>query len=54
MSNNLLTKLPMLSEQIKAGNNSYKAKDKIRQILNLLYQHNKITEKGDNKSIKSL
>ena len=54
MSNNLLTRLPMLLEQIKAGNNSYKVKTKIRQILYLLYQHQKITEKGDNKSIKSL
>ena len=45
MSNNLLTRLPMLLEQIKAGNNSYKVKTKIRQILYLLYQHHKITEK---------
>ena len=31
---------------LKAGNNSYKLKNEIRQILYLLYQHNKITKKG--------
>ena len=43
--NKLLTRLPILLAQIKAGNNSYKLKNKIRQILYLLYQHNKITKK---------
>ena len=32
-SNKLLTRLPILLPQIKAGNNSYKLKNKIRQIL---------------------
>ena len=41
--NKLLTRLPILLVQIKAGNNSYKSKNKIRQMLYLLYQHNKIT-----------
>ena len=43
--NKLLARLPALLAQIKAGNNSSKLKDKIRKILYLLYQHNKITKK---------
>ena len=39
--NKLLTRLPILLAQIKAGNNSYKLKNEIRQILHLLYQHKK-------------
>ena len=50
----LLTKLSILSAQIKAGNNSYKLKNEIRQILYLLYQHNKIIKKVYNNLIKSL
>ena len=50
----LLTKLLILSAQIKAGNNSYKLKNEIRQILYLLYQHNKIIKKVYNNLIKSL
>ena len=42
--NKLLTKLPILLAQIKAGNNSNKLRNKIRQILYLLYQDNKITK----------
>ena len=42
-----LTRLPVLLAQIKAGNNSYKLKCKIRQILYLLHQH-KITKKQFN------
>ena len=34
-SNKLLTRLPILLAQIKAGNNSYKLKNEIRQILYL-------------------
>ena len=52
--NKLLTRLPILLAQIKAGNNSYKLKNEIRQILYLLYQHNKITKKVYNNLIKSL
>ena len=40
----LLTRLAVLLTQVKAGNNSYKLKNEIRQILCLLYQHNKIME----------
>ena len=42
--NKLLTRLPILLVQIKAGNNLYKLKNEIRQILYLLHQHNKITK----------
>ena len=53
--NKLLTRLPILLAQIKTGNNSYKLeKNGIRQILYLLYGHNKITEKVQNILIKSL
>ena len=43
--NRLLTRLPILLPQIKDGNNSYKLKNEIRQILFFLDQHNKVTEK---------
>ena len=51
-ANKLLTRLPVLLAQIKAGNNSFKIKNEIRQILYLLYQHNKITKKVYNNLIK--
>ena len=51
--NKLLTTLSILLAQIKAGNNTFKLKNEIRQILYLLYQHNKITKKVYN-LIKSL
>ena len=50
----LLTRLPKLLVSIKAGNNSSKLKNKIKQILYLLYQHNKIIKKAYNNLIKSL
>ena len=39
---------------LKAEKNSWKSKNEIRQILYLLYQHNKITKKVYNNLIKSL
>ena len=51
--NKLLTRLVLLA-QIKAERNSSKLKHKIRQILYLLYQHNKITKTLYNVVIKSL
>ena len=48
----LLTRPPTLLAQAKAGNNSYKSKNEIRQILYLLYQHYKITEKVYNNLMK--
>ena len=52
--NKLLTRLPIMLAQIKAENNSNKLKNEIRQILHLLYQHNKITKKVYNNLIKSI
>ena len=52
--NKLLTRLHVLLAKIKAGNNSDKLKKKIRQIIYILYQQNKITKKIYNKLIKSL
>ena len=53
--NKLLTRLPILLAQVKAGNNSYKLKNEVRrQILYLLYQHSKITKKVYNNLIESL
>ena len=43
-SNKLSTRLPILLAQIKAGNNSYKLKNVLRQISYLLYQHNRTTK----------
>ena len=43
-SNKLLTKILISFTQRKSRNISYKIKNKIRQILYLLYQHNKITK----------
>ena len=51
--NKLLTRLPILLAQIKAGNNSCKLKNEIKQVLFLLNQHNKITKKVYNNLIKS-
>ena len=49
----LLTTLPILLAQIKVENNSNKLKNEIRQILCLLYQHNKIITKVYNNLMKS-
>ena len=51
--NKLLIRLPVLLAQMKAGNNSYKLKYQIKQILYLLHQHNKIIKKVYNNLIKS-
>ena len=40
--NKLLTRLPILLVQIKDGNNLNKVRNKIRQILYLLYQLKKL------------
>ena len=49
----IFTRFPVLA-QINAGNDSYKVKNEIRQILYVLNQHNKITKKLHNNLIKSL
>ena len=41
----MLNRLPVLLATIKVRNNSYKPKNKIRQILLLLYQYNKTNKK---------
>ena len=51
--NKSLTRVPLFLAEIKAAKNSYKLKDEIRQILYLLYKHNKITQKVYNNLIKS-
>ena len=43
---------PILLAQTKAGNNSKKLKNEIKQILYLLYQRNKITKKVYNNLIR--
>ena len=52
--NKSLTRLPVLLAQIKVGNNSYKLKDEIKQLLYVLHQHDKITKKVCNNLTKSL
>ena len=53
---NLCDVAPLKSdeEEVKEENNSYKLKNKTRQILYLLYQHNKITKKVYSNFIKLL
>ena len=46
--------LKILLAQIKAENNSQKLTTEIRQMLYLLYQHNKITNNVYNNLMKSL
>ena len=41
----MLTRLPILLGEIKAGNNSFKLNNEIRWIVYLLYQCNKMTKK---------
>ena len=53
-SNKLLTRLSILLAQIKAGNYWYKLRNEIRQILFILYQHNKVTKNIYSYLIKSL
>ena len=44
----------ILLAQIEAAIDSYKLKNETRQILHLLYEHNKITQKVYNNLMKSL
>ena len=52
--NKLLTNLPELLAEIKAGIHSYKLKTEIRQILYLLYQYDEINKTLYNNLIKLL
>ena len=40
----MLTRLPMHLAQVEAGNNSWKLKNEIRQLLYLLYRSKKINK----------
>ena len=40
----MLSRLPISLAQLKAGNNSEKLKNEIRQILHSLYRSKKLTE----------
>ena len=40
----MLSRLPISSAQLKAGNNSEKLKNEIRQLLYCLYRSKKLTE----------
>ena len=51
--NKLLTRLPVPLTQIKAGNNSCKLKNEIRQILYLLHKPNEIPKRVYENLIKS-
>ena len=42
--NQLLSRLPITLAQLKAGNNSEKLKNEIRQLLHFLYRSKKLTK----------
>ena len=44
MTNQMLSRLPILLAQLKAGNNSEKRKNEIRQIFYSLYRSKKLTK----------
>ena len=50
----MLQRLPIALAQVKAGNNSEKLLNEIRQIIYSLYQAKEITEKIYNNLVKSL
>ena len=50
----MLPRLPIALAQVKAGNNSEKLLDEIRQIVYSLYQSEEITKKVYNNIIKSI
>ena len=52
--NQMLQRLPIALEQVKAGNNSENLLNEIRQIVYSLYQSKEITKKVYNNIIKSL
>ena len=50
----MVNRLPILLAQIQAGNNSIKLKNKLRQLLYLLYRSKVLTKTVYNKFIKSI
>ena len=53
-SKQMLQRLPIALEQVKAGNNSEKLLNQIRQIVYSLYQSKEITKKVYYNIIKSI
>ena len=53
-SNQMLSRLPISLAQLKAGNNSEKLKNEIRQILYYLYRSKKLTKKIYNHLISTI
>ena len=53
-SKQMLQRLPIALEQVKAGNNSENLLNEIRQIVYSLYQSKEITKKVYNNIIKSI
>ena len=51
-SNQMLTRLPITLAQLKAGNNSEKLKNEIRQLLYSLYRSKNMTKQVYNNLIK--
>ena len=52
--NQMLSRLPISSAQLKAGNNSEKLKNEIRQLLCFLYRSKDMTKQVYNNSIKPI
>ena len=52
--NQMLSRLPITLAQLKAGNNSEKLKNEIRQLLYSLYRSKKMTKKVHNNLIKHM
>ena len=50
----MLSRLQIILLQLKAGNNSEKLKNEIRQLLYYLYRANKMTKTIYNKLIKTI
>ena len=50
----MLSRLPITLAQLKAGNNSEKLKNEIRQLLYSLYRSKKLTKNVDNNLINTI
>ena len=50
----MLSRLPITLAQLKAGNNSEKPKNKIRQLLYSIYRSKNMTKQMYNNSIKHI
>ena len=53
-TNQMLSRLPISLAQLKAGNNSVKLKNEIRQLLYSLYRSQNMTKQVYNNLIKSI